>query len=229
MNTSRKIAITVGVLYLTANIAGPIALGLEGPILGAPDYLANVSANESQYTVAMLFGFIMAIAIAGIGPAFYPVLRRHNESIAIGYVAARIIEGMIQIVGQISALSLVTLSHEFVNAGAPIASYFQTLGELLLAVRAWGGGTLGSIVFWLGALSLYYLLYQSRLIPRWLSVFGGVAATLGAAAVFLAIFGLITTMGTIMVSLSLPLFVAELALALWLIVKGFNPSVTEAS
>jgi hypothetical protein len=168
MSTSRKIAITVGVLYLTANIAGPIALGLEGPILGAPDYLAN-------------------------------------------------------------ALSLVTLSHEFVNAGAPIGSYFQTLGELLLAVRAWGGATLGSIVFWLGALILYYLLYQSRLIPRWLSVFGGVAATLAAAGVFLAIFGLITTMGTIMVFLSLPLFVAELALALWLIVKGFNPSVTEAS
>ena len=181
MNTSRKIAIAVGVVYLITNfVAGPPALLLEASILNAPDYLINLSANQTRWIIAELLGFLMGVGVVCIGPMMYPILKQHSGSIAILYVGARIVEGAVYIVSQASTLSLVTLSQEFVRAGSPDASYFQTLGELLLAARDWGG-QLAFIVFCLGALMFNYLLYQSKLIPRWLSGLGFVAATLALA------------------------------------------------
>jgi hypothetical protein len=223
MSTSRKIAIIVGVLYLTANILGPIALQLEGPILDAPDFPASVAASENRWKIGVLLGSVYSVALAGIGLMIYPVLRQRDERIAIGYVGARVIEGVLWLVAQTSLLSLVTLSQEFVKAGAPDASHFHTLGEMSLAAHDWGGHVLGFLVFCVGALMFYPLLYRSRLIPRWLSGWGIIAAMLALVAALLALFGLETN-STIDVLLQVPLFGNELVLALWLIVKGFNPS-----
>ncbi len=122
MNTSRKTAIMVGVFYIAATAAGLIGLGVfMEPTLNAPDYLVSVSANESQVVIGALFELIMAVAVAGIGIAVYPVLRNRNASIAIGYAGARIVEPVIYIINVISLLTLLTLSQEFVKAGAPDA------------------------------------------------------------------------------------------------------------
>jgi len=224
MNTSRKIAIVVGALYLIVNfVTGPPGLVLENSILDAPDYLINVSANETRWIMSKLLLSLMAVGIAGIGLVIYPILKQHNESIAIVYVGSRIIEGVIIIVGQISGLSLLTLSQEFVKAGAPDASYFQTLGELLLAAPDWGSHVMG-IVFCLGALMLYYVLYRSKLIPRWLSAFCFSGPILHLPGVLLTLFGLLEPLSRINLLLQVPLFLSEFALAVWLIVKGFNPS-----
>ncbi len=165
----------------------------------------------------------MAVAIAGIGLVIYPVLKQHNASIAILYVGSRLTEGILIIVGQASMLSLLTLSQEFVKAGAPDASYFQTLGELLPAAREWVG-MLMFIVFCLGALLFYYLLYQSKLIPRWLSGFLFLGVILAFPAALLTLFGLLEVRSTIDISMQIPLMLSELTLAVWLIVKGFNSS-----
>jgi hypothetical protein len=116
-----------------------------------------------------------------------------------------------------------TISQEFVKAGAPDASYFQTLGTLLLAVREWGGGVCSTIVFSLSALMLNYILYRSKLIPRWLSGWGFFGAILYLASGFLPLFGYGTN-STIYNLMEGLLFVQEMVLAVWLIVKGFNPS-----
>jgi hypothetical protein len=226
MNTSRKIAIIVGALYLTVNVmAGPLGIALTESTLSAPDYLVQVSAHKTQMLIGALLVLVMAVADAGIGIVVYPVLRRRNASIAIGYFGARIVESLILIISTISLLLLLTLSQEFVQAGAPDASYFQTLGELLLAVRDWAGHVVLDVaVFPLGALIFYYLLYQSKLVPRWLSGWGLVAAILSWAASLLVMFSLITPLSTIHVVLQAPVGLQEIALALWLIVKGFSPS-----
>jgi hypothetical protein len=111
-----------------------------------------------------------------------------------------------------------TLSQEFVKAGASDASYFQILGELLLAVRYWAYNVLWPIMLGLGGLIFYYLFYKSKLIPRWLSVWGLVGALLFPVA-WLSLFG-----STISGPFLLPLVVNEMVLAVWLIVKGFNSS-----
>ncbi|MGB6369714.1 MAG: DUF4386 domain-containing protein [Atribacterota bacterium] len=222
MNTYRKNAIIVGVLFITATVAGILSVVFSGPI-DAPDYLINVSANATQVIIGALLVLIMAFACAGIAIWLYPVLKKHNEALALGSVGFRIIEGVLHIVGVIGLLSLVTLSQEYVKAGAPDASYFQSLGTLLLAARDWTG-VLGSFAFILGALMYYYIFYQSKLIPRWLSVWGLIGVPLWIAAELLIMFGLIESFSTNAILLDIPIAVNEMVLAVWLIVKGFNPS-----
>ena len=178
MNSNRKTAIIVGVLFIIATVAPLLSLPFTRHI-DTPDYLINVSANATQVIIGALFELIMAFAVAGIAITIYPILKKHNEALAIGYVGARIIEGVLFIVAVIGLLSLLTLSQEFVKAGAPDASYFQTLGGLLLAARDWGGHVVLDVaVFPLGALIFNYLLYQSKLIPRWLAGWGFIAGIL---------------------------------------------------
>jgi len=117
----------------------------------------------------------------------------------------------------------VTLSQEYVKAGAPDASYFQSLGTLLLAARDWAG-VLGSFAFILGALMYYYIFYQSKLIPRWLSIWGLIGVPLWIAGELLLMFGLTDPFSTTTILLDLPIAVNEVVLAVWLIAKGFNPS-----
>ena len=171
MASYRKTAIIVGVLFIIATVAPLLSFPFSG-FIDDPDDLIKITENENQVIIGALFELIMAFAIAGTAIMIYPILKKHNEGLALGYAGARIIEGILFIVGVIGLLSLVTLSQEFVEAGAPDASYFQSSGTLLLAVRDWGGHMLGSIVLGLGALMLCYLFYQSRLVPRWLSVWG---------------------------------------------------------
>jgi hypothetical protein len=228
MNTYRKIAIIVGALYLTVNvIAGPLGIALTESTLSAPDYLVQVSANETQMLIGALLVLVMAVADAGIGIVVYPVLKKRNASIAIGYFGARIVESMIFVISAISLLLLLTLSREFIQAGAPNASYFQALGELLLAVRDWAGHVVLDVaVFPLGAMLFYYVLYRSKLVPRWISGWGLVGAVLYWAASLLVMFALITPLSTIHIVLQAPLGLQEIALALWLIFKGFDATVT---
>jgi hypothetical protein len=224
MNSNKKMAIIVGVLFITATVAAIVSGAFLLPILEAPDYLAKVSANETQVMIGALFYFIMAAAGAGIAIPMYPILKKYNEGMALGSVGFRIIEGAIFMVGVICVLLLVTLSQEFVNAGAPDASYFQTLGELLLAGYTIDQAVVpGVFAFSLGALMYYYIFYQSKLVPRWLSVWGLIGVTLGIVNGLFDMFGGIPN-ETISMLLDLPIFVNEMVLAVWLIVKGFNTS-----
>jgi hypothetical protein len=224
MNTNKKTARIVGVLFISCTGAAIVSGAFLLPILEGPDYLAKVSANESQVMVGALFYFIMAAAGAGIAIPMYPILRKHNEALALGAVGFRIIEGAIFMVGVICVLALATLSQRFVQAGAPEASYFQTLGELLIAGYTVNQAVVpGVFAFSLGALMYYYIFYQSRLVPRWLSVWGLVGVTLGIVNGLYDMFGGVPNQ-TISMLLDLPIFAQEMVLAVWLIVKGFNPS-----
>jgi len=195
--------------------------GFLEPILKAPDYLINVSANENQVLIGMLLELVNHVAVVCIPFMIFPIFKKHNKALALGYVVFRIIESVTLIVGSIGLLSLLTLSQEFIKAGAPDASYFLTLGTLLLAARDWTILLGVNIVFPLGALIFNYLLYKSKLIPRWLSGWGLIGATLllARAARLLAIFGF-----NQFVLLTLPIWVQEMVFAVWLIVKGFNSS-----
>ncbi|MCX9082574.1 MAG: DUF4386 domain-containing protein [Candidatus Methanoperedens sp.] len=222
MNSDRKAAIVVGVLFITATVAG-ILSEVFGPNLDAPDYLANLSANGNQVLIGALLVFTMAVLIAGIPIFMYPILKKYNEALALGYVVFRTIEVVFLIVSAISLLTLLTLSQEFVIAGTPDASNFQTLATLLLAVREWGGGVFSTIVFGLSALILNYVLYRSKLIPRWLSGWGLIGAILYLVSGFLPLFGH-DPRSAIYLLMEAPLGLNEMVFAIWLIVKGFNPS-----
>jgi len=221
---SRKTAIIVGVLYIIGTVTGVLSLVFAGPILDDPDYLMKVSANENQIIIGALFVLTMGLALAMIPAVMFPVLKKHHEGLAVGYVVFRgALETVSYIAMAVSWLLLLTLSQEYVKAGAPDVSYYQNLGALALR----GHDSIRSIleiVFPLGALMFYYVLYQSKLIPRWISGWGLIAAILWLAVGLLGMFRLITPMSTIQVVLSLPIGLQEMVMAVWLIVKGFNLS-----
>ncbi len=224
MNTDRKIAIIVGILFITATVASVLEyIVILPPILDATDYLVNVSANANQWIIGMLFYLINCAAVVGIAVLLFPILKKHTDALALGYVGSRIIESVILIVGSISLLSLLTLSQEYVKAGAPDGSYFQTLGTILLAVSDWSHLLGAMIAFSIGALILNYLLYQSKLIPRFISVWGLIGAVLLLAAGLLGMFGL-SPASMISIILTIPIGLNEMVLAVWLIGKGFNLS-----
>jgi hypothetical protein len=148
----------------------------------------------------------------------FPIFKKYNEALALGYVVFRgALETVTYFGSVIIWLLLITLSQEYVKAGAPDAPYFQTLGTLLLEAADWID-YISTLAFSLGALMFYYLLYQSKLIPRWLSGWGLIGAILVLAVGLLAMFGLDLAI------LWAPLALQEMVLAVWLIVKGFNPS-----
>jgi hypothetical protein len=222
MNANRKTAIITGVLFIAATVAALLSSSFTQSILAAPDYLVKISANQSQVTLGALFQFIAAVTSAGIAIALYPTLRRHNEGLALGSVGFRIIEGVFYIVAALGLVSLLSLSQEYVKAGAPAASDFQILGTLILAGRNWAGFGFAVISFCLGALMYYYVFFQSKLIPRWLSGWGLIAIALLLAMALFVMFGAQPSGTTLL--LAVPIAVQEMVLAVWLIVKGFNPS-----
>ncbi|MCJ7568838.1 MAG: DUF4386 domain-containing protein [Anaerolineales bacterium] len=218
MNTYRRTAITVGVLFIIGTVAGVLSAVVSGSILNAPDYLIKLSANENQVTIGALLVLIMGFALAMIPAVLFPILRKQNEALALGSVVFRgALEAVTYIAIVVISLLLVKLSQAYVQAGAPDASHFQTLGTLLQEANHWVVQIL-DIVFSLGALMIYYLFYQSKLIPRWLSGWGFVGAILYLAVPLLGLLG--AELGI----LQAPLALQEMVLAVWLIVKGFDSS-----
>ena len=123
MNTNKKTARIVGVLFITATVTAILgALVLTAPILDDPDYLNNASANENRVAIGVLLELITAGAVVGTAVMLFPVFKTTNEGLALGYVGGRGIEGVIIIIGAIGALLLLTLGREYV-AGASDASY----------------------------------------------------------------------------------------------------------
>ena len=218
MDSNRKTAIIVGVLFITTIVSSMLSGVFSGSI-DDPDYLTSVYANENKVLIGVLFQVTLTASVVAIPIMMFPILKKHNERLALGYVVARIFEGFFDVVIAISMLLLLTLSREYVEAGAPVSSYFQTSGALLLGLRDWAGIP-EQFPYGMGVLILNYALYQSKLIPQWLSGWGLVGGALILAMGFLRMFG------QPVYFLAIPIILNEMVLAVWLIVKGFNSSAT---
>ncbi|MBW3000093.1 DUF4386 domain-containing protein [Candidatus Woesearchaeota archaeon] len=219
MNSNRKTAIIVGALFIIATVAYSLSVILLDPILGGSDYLTMASANYYQVIIGALLVLIDAVAVAGIGIVIHRILKKHDGTLALGYIGARIIEGVLFMINAITILALLTLSQEFVKAGALNASYYQTLGTVLLSSGNWAYLLGLGLAFALSAMILNFVLYKSKLIPRWLSGWGLIGAALVFANFLLEFFSI-----NPIEILYIPIAVQEMVFAVWLIVKGFNPS-----
>jgi hypothetical protein len=219
----RKRAIGAGVLFILATGMGLLGDGILGDRLRDPDLLGAISADRSWLILAAFAKLLGAAASAGIAISLYPVLRRHAEGLALGSVCFRLIEGVFYLISSLCRLSLVPLAAEFTKAGSAFAGQARELGALTLAIGDWAGFGLAVIAFCIGASMYYYVFFKTRLVPRWLSLWG-----LFALAILLAMLILNMLEGTIKPSgirliLAMPIFAQEIVLAVWLIAKGFDP------
>lgn len=225
MDPVRKSAIIVGVLFIVATVAGVLSAVFSEPLMDEKDYLTGLAANDVMLSAGALSLIVMAVAIALIPAAAFPVLRLYDQSLAIAYVVLRSLEAaMFLVLAAVMALLLV-LSEEFVDAGSLADSNFSTLGTVLLgAVDAID--PISVIVFTLSALVLNYVLFRSGLVPQWLAIWGFVGGLLHLAAGVISIFATLEPFSTTTILLAAPIALSEMVLAVWLIVKGFNRDAT---
>jgi hypothetical protein len=218
MNAERKLAILAGVLYFLGIIAGAFSVV---PVIDFPDYLVQISANAGQVTSGAFFQFLMTAAYVGMAVTLYPVLKKYNESLALGYVGFRLVAAAFIVIGVIILFLLLTLSQEFIKAGAPESSHFQTIGELLRTGRDLVNHVGMILVLSMSGLMFNYLLYQTKLVLRWLAGWGIVGTVVTIVASCLFMFRTVDLITSVYMNFLLAL--QEMVFAGWLIAKGFNP------
>jgi hypothetical protein len=224
MNSERKGAIITGLLFIFATAVGFVGNGILGSSLRAPDYLAVLSVDRSRVILSAIFKISGAAASAGIAMSLYPVLRKYSVALALGSVCFRLVEGVFYLVGDLGLLSLVPLSQEYAKAGAELAPQFRILGAVIQEAGGWSGFVLAVFAFCIGASMYYWMFFRTRLVPRWLSLWGLIALGMLMTMVLLGMFEGKPTPSGIKLALALPIAAQEMVLALWLIARGFDPA-----
>jgi len=226
MNSNRKTAIYAGILIIVGMIAGMLSIV---PSVESQDYLTEVSANQNQVLSGAFFQFALVPIYIGFALLLYPILTSYSKSLAIGFVSFRIIAAVFQIVGVISLPIFILLSRKILESTTPDILYFQVFGDVLKLGRDLANHVGVMLATGLGNLMLFYILFKTKLVPRWLSSWGLIGNILAMLASFLILFRLIDVITYHFAVLTIPLVLQEIVLAIWLIVKGFNLSVIDYS
>ena len=217
----KRTATTVGILFIIATMAGVISVALIGSILDPQGILDNVAADDTSVVLAVLFDLVLAGAVIAIPVVMFPVLKQQSEGAARGYLAARIVEGMVIVLGAIVLLTLVTVSRESADV-VDGATDFGSIGAAFLAARDWTDLIGTQLVFGVTALILNLSMFRSLLLPRFISIWGLIGAALAIVSTLSIMLLDLDPFSTTSIVLLLPIAVQEMVMAIWFIVKGFN-------
>jgi hypothetical protein len=227
MNTYRKNAVMTGVLYFMGTVFGILCYVVGGEVLSSistGNILGLVAANSSWLTGSAFFTLMMAISLVAMTVFLYPVIRKDSEELAMGMVLFRgALEGTWYFMSTLGFLTLVALGNEYIATGANSAA-LQSMGNVLNQFQD-SLAAIGPIFFLIGATCIYLSFYRTRLIPRWLTVWGFIGVVCSLASALLSFFHVDTGYG---LYLEMVLAPQEIVMAVWLIVKGFNPSAIAA-
>jgi hypothetical protein len=220
MTGIRKTALVAGMLYLITFVSSIPALFLLSPVLHHADYIISAGA-DTRVVWGCLLDLVNALSAIGTAVALFPVVKRQNEGLALGFVMSRMLEGAVVLIGVVSLLAIVTLRQN--PSGADPATLVAT-GRSLVAVRDWtfllGPGLMPAF----NALLLGTLMYRSRLVPRLIPLTGLIGAPLLLVADLATLFGHNTQTSTASFLLTLPVAAWELTVGLYMTIKGFRPS-----
>ncbi len=227
MNTYRKNAVMAGILYILGTVFGVLSGVIGGEVLsslsfGKPlagvDMLGLLAANSSRITEGVFLIVMMGISLVAMTIFLYPIFRKDSEELAMGMVLFRgALEGTFYFVTALGFLGLVALGNEYITTGADSAA-LQSMGNVLYQFQV-HLAAVGPIFFLIGTTCLYLSFYRTRLIPRWLSVWGLIAVVFYMASTLLKFFHMDTGYGFYLEMVMAP---QEIVMAVWLIVKGFN-------
>ena len=222
MTSLRKTALVAGVFYLITFISVP-TVALYGPVKNHRDWILS-SGSHTGVLVGGFLEVIMALACVGTAVTLYPVVKRQNEGVALGFVAARVLEAVMIFTGVVSLLSLVTLRQDLGGAAGANAAALVTVGASHVAVYNWTFLLSQTLMPGINALLLGSLMYRSRLVPRVIPVMGLIGGPLLIIAVFATLFGQHSSLTGLAGLPVIPVAAWEFSLGVWLVVKGFRPS-----
>ncbi len=222
MDTTRKLALAAGVLYLVTFAASIPTLALKEPVVDHVNFILGHGSDNGVLWAGFL-DFVCAIAGIGTAVALYPVTRRYSRTSAIGFVTTRTLEAAILVVGAISLLSVVTLRNDVVG-GDP--SSLLTTGQSLVAMHDWsflfGPGFMPAF----NALFLATVMYRFRLVPRWIPMLGFIGAPVLFASSLATLLGGHSQVSDTATLFALPIAAWEFSLGVYLTVKGIKRSAT---
>lgn len=220
---TRRIARAAGALYLLTFVTSIPALALYQPVLNNAHYIVG-SGSDVRVFVGALLEVICALAGIASAVVLFPIVKRQHEGAALGFVTSRVVEGLVIIVGVLSLLSVVTLRRGAGGGSAADHAALLTTGKGLVALHNWtfllGPGVMPGI----NALLLGYLLYRSGLVPRIIPTFGLIGGPLLLGSAVAILFGAYEQLSVWSALTTVPDFLWELALGVWLFAKGFTPS-----
>jgi hypothetical protein len=213
MTNMRKAAVIIGVLYIIGTVTGVIASFIMPSFGPGIDPLAQIAAHRGATVAGTLLVLAMGFSLSALAAIFYPIGHRFSEWLATGYVIFRgALEGMIYVISALLWLTLIALASAPASAAmTPVARAIMTSNDVI-----WS--QLVSMPFAIGALMFYALLHRARLLPSWILIWCYISVALFMAANLAQLFGL-GNIDFVMASI----FLQEMVLAGWLIVKGFNP------
>lgn len=222
MNSFRKTARVVGAVWLVGFILAVVGNGMIQSILGAPDYLSKVSANSMQVAIGGLVMLVCAAAEVALGVLMFPVFKRFSERMAFGYFGAKILDAVFFVVWVMFLLIQIPLGSEFLKAGVTGTSYLQVLSTVSIQVSQYAY-QISQIAVVLAGFLLCYMFYRTKLVPRWMAVWGlvGYAILLGGSVLEVLGFNL-------QLIQTIPGGLFELFICVWLIAKGFNFSALDS-
>ena len=220
MTSTRRTAVIAGVLFLVTHVTGVGALVLYTPVLDDPGYIVG-AGPDTQVLLGVFLEVVLTLAVVGTAVALFPVVKRQNEGVALGYVGLRVLEAGIIAVGVVPLLAVVTLRQNLAEAaGADVV----TLGSALVALNRWTFLVGPSMVLGTSTVLLAYLLYRSGLVPRFISVLGLVGGPLAFASGTATMFGVYDQISVVAAIAVVPVFAWEICLAVHLIARGFRSS-----
>jgi hypothetical protein len=215
-------AMLFGILLIAGIVSGILS---SVPALEYPDYLTELSAIKTHVLVAIFFQAVMSAVYVCIAALLYPIIKRQNEYLAVAYFGFRIIGAAFLFLGIASLVLLLSLSQSFASSAHSDLAYFQTIGELLRTGRDLINH-IGMILPWsLGGLILYYCMFKMQLVPKWLSIWGIVGSLLTIIVTIMLMLGLVKIVTPTYFLMNAPTAFFEVSFAVYLIVKGFNPTV----
>ena len=222
MTSLRKTALVAGIFYLITFISIP-TLALYGPVKNHRDWILT-SGSHTGVLVGCFLEVIVALAGIGTAVTLYPVVKRQNEGVALGFVTSRLLEAAMIFTGVLSLLSLVTLRHDLGGAAGANAAALVTTGASHVAVYNWTMLLGQTLMPCINALLLGTLMYRSRLVPRIIPIVGLIGAPLLIAGVIVTLSAGTGHISAFQAIATLPVAAWEFSLGVWLVVKGFRPS-----
>ncbi|WP_441245079.1 DUF4386 domain-containing protein [Kitasatospora sp. McL0602] len=221
MAAPRKTATVVGVLYLVTHVTSIAGLALYGPVLHDSGYVLG-AGSDGRVLLGAFMEVLLALSVIGTAATLFPVVKRRNEGVALGYLGLRTLEAAVIAVGIVSLLAVVTLRRQATGAGGADAASFAAVGRALVAVHDWTFLLGPDFVLGANTTLIAYLMYRSRLVPRFIAVLGLVGGPLIFASAIAELFGVYQQLSVWGSLTAVPVFAWELTLAVRLIVKGFN-------
>lgn len=221
-STHKRNAIITGAFFIAATVTAIIGVLLYNPILMDTEYLKTGVINSNQILLGALFETILAISAVGTAIMMYPYLKQFNESWGLGYVCFRVLEVIFILIGLLSMISIVTLSQHYVSSTESDMTSFQTAATILKTIHRWTFVYGPHLMLGVNTFIYSSIFFQSKLVPKRLSVLGMTGALLIFIAAILELFGVISPFGSEIILMALPIALYEMILAGWLITKGFT-------